>query len=153
MWLRTTPADKSTAGFTIIEALVALAVVAIILPSIAPLMALSNRGVRSVEQHIALVLAARTIEHGLPDRELMLPGSLSGQLAGDRWRVDILPFTAGALNGGSPSPWMPLTVVITVRSPSGATWRLDTVRLRRGSSEGIRNRTIPAEQATRVSRS
>jgi general secretion pathway protein I len=158
MWSRTTPASAapaeasaglaatacagakraksaSTAGFTIIEALVALALVAVILAAIAPLMAASHRGVRAVEQHIALVSAARSIENGLPDRDQLVPGILTGELAGNRWRVDILPFAAGAIDGGSPSRWMPQTVVITVRSPSGAMLRLNTVRLHRGSSE------------------
>lgn len=125
----------STAGFTIIEALVALALVAVLLASIAPLMVLAHRGVRSVEQHIAMVSAARAIESGLPARDQLLPGTLSGELAGDRWRVDILPFAANTLDGGEPSRWAPQTVVITVRSPSGATLRLNTVRLSRGGSE------------------
>ena len=153
MWSRTMPASacpekvaggfpigsdvksESTAGFTIIEALVALALVTVILAAIAPLMATTHRGVRAVEQHIALVSTARTIENGLPDRDQFAPGSLSGELGGNRWRVDILPFAAGAIDGGSPSRWTPQTVVITVRSPSGATLRLNTVRLRRGGGE------------------
>lgn len=132
---RTRAASASTAGFTIIEALVALALVAVILAAIAPLMASTHRGVRTVEQHIALVSAARTIENGLPDRNQLVPGSLSGDLAGNRWRVDVLPFAASAIDGGSPSRWTPQTIVITVRAPSGAMLRLNTVRLRRGSSE------------------
>jgi general secretion pathway protein I len=141
MWSRTPPAsaapagEASTAGFTIIESLVALALVAVILAAIAPLMAASHRGVRAVEQHIALVSAARSIENGLPDRDQLVPGSLTGELAGNRWRVDVLPFAASAIDGGSPSRWTPQTVVITVRSPSGAVLRLNTVRLHRGSSE------------------
>jgi general secretion pathway protein I len=127
--------SASTAGFTIIEALVALALVAVILAAIAPLMAASHRGVRAVEQHIALVSAARSIENGLPDRDQLVPGTLTGELAGNRWRVDVLPFAASAIDGGSPSRWTPQTVVITVRSPSGAMLRLNTVRLHRGSSE------------------
>ena len=135
MWSRRTVVEASTAGFTIIEALVALALVAVLLASIAPLMAVAHRGVRAVEQHIALVSAARTVENGLPQRDQLAPGSLTGELAGDRWRVDILPFAASAIDGGSPSRWTPQTVVITVRSPSGATLRLSTVRLSRGGSE------------------
>lgn len=153
MWSRTMPASArrgkvangfpkgrsaksaSTAGFTIIEALVALALVAVILAAIAPLMATTHRGVRAVEQHIALVSTARAVENGLPNRDQIVPGSLTGEIAGNRWRVDILPFAADAIDGGSPSRWTPQTVVITVRSPSGATVRLNTVRLRRGSGE------------------
>lgn len=164
MWSRTTPASAcqernvfgsdpgtgigyparpgaksiSTAGFTIIEALVALALVAILLAAIAPLMAISHRGVRSVEQHVALVSAARTIENGLPNRDYLVPGSLTGDLAGDRWRVDVLPFAAGGIDGGEPSRWTPQTVVITVRAPSGATLKLNTVRLSRHESRESR---------------
>jgi general secretion pathway protein I len=129
---RTRTKSAPTAGFTIIEALVALALVAVLLASIAPLMAIANRGVRSVEQHVALVSAARSVESGLPQRDQLTPGNLTGELAGNRWRVDILPFAASAIDGGSPSRWTPQTIVITVRSPSGATLRLNTVRLSRG---------------------
>jgi general secretion pathway protein I len=128
---RTSP-TSSTAGFTLIEALVALALVAVMLAAIAPLMATTHRGVRAVEQHVALVSAARAIESGLPRRDQLGPGTLTGDLAGDRWRVDILPFAASGIDGGTPSRWLPRTVVITVRAPSGATLRLNTVRLSRG---------------------
>ena len=50
-----------TAGFTIIEVLVAIAVVAISLTAIGALTGVTTRGVRSLEQHVALVEAARTL--------------------------------------------------------------------------------------------
>lgn len=127
--------SASTAGFTIIEALVALALVAVLLAAIAPLMAVAHRGIRSVEQHIALISAARSIEAGLPARDQLTEDTLTGELAGNRWRVDILPFSVRGIDGGEPSRWTPQTIVITVRSPSGATLRLNTVRLSRRRSE------------------
>ena len=51
--------EPDDAGFTLIEALVALALVAVLLAAIGPLIASSMRGVRSVEQHGALVATAR----------------------------------------------------------------------------------------------
>jgi general secretion pathway protein I len=132
---RATPSKQrqDSAGFTIIEALVALAVVAASLAAIGSLIATSIRGTRSVEQHVALVETARAVEAGLPSRDELAPGNLSGELAGHRWRVDVSPFAAGGIDSGLPASWVPQTVVITVRSPSGAVLQLNTVRLRRRS--------------------
>jgi len=122
--------NSATAGFTIIEALIALAVVAVVLAAIAPLMASSNRGVRAVAEHIALVSTARAVESGLPDRGALEPGVLSGTIAGNRWRVDVLPFAADAARDAPQQRWVPETIIITVRSPSGSTLRINTIRLR-----------------------
>jgi general secretion pathway protein I len=129
---RSTPLerDRATAGFTLIEVLVALAVVAVTLVAIGSLMAATVRGTRSIDQHLALVETARAIETGLPDRGDLAVGSLAGDMDGYRWRVDVLPFVASFVDARLPSPWVPQTVVITVRSPAGPVLRLDTVRLR-----------------------
>jgi general secretion pathway protein I len=126
---------RDTAGFTIIEALVALAVVAASLTAIGSLIATSVRGTRSIEQHVALVETARAIATGLPNRDELAPGNLSGERAGHRWRVDVSPFAAGAVDSLPPASWVPQAVVIAVRSPSGAALQLNTVRLRRGAGE------------------
>jgi general secretion pathway protein I len=121
----------STAGFTIIEVLIALAVVAASLAAIGSLIATSVRGARALEQHVALVRTARAIFTGLPRRDELAPGNLSGDLAGYRWRVDVTPFAAGVVDARSGAAWEPQAVVVTVRSASGALLQLNTVRLRR----------------------
>jgi general secretion pathway protein I len=123
------------AGFTIIEALVALAIVSAALAAIGGLIATSARGTRALEQHVALVETARAIESALPKRDQMTPGDFSGVLAGHPWRVDVLPFSAGGINPELPSPWVPQTVLVTVRSPAGAAFQLTTVRLHRRAKE------------------
>jgi general secretion pathway protein I len=125
--------QRDSAGFTIIEALVALAVVAASLAAIGALMATSARGARKLETHVALVETARAVVAGLPKRDELALGSLSGELAGHRWRVDVLPFAAGGADPGPGAAWQPQAVVVTVRSPSGGMLRLDTVRLRKRS--------------------
>jgi general secretion pathway protein I len=122
------------AGFTIIEALVALAIVAASLAAIGALIATSTRGTRTLEQHVELIETARTVESALPKRE-QLVGNFSGELAGHRWRVDVLPFTAGGIDPELPSPWAPQTVVVTVRSPTGTAVQVATVRLYRRAKE------------------
>ncbi|MEA2907876.1 MAG: ral secretion pathway protein [Alphaproteobacteria bacterium] len=121
---------RGDAGFTLIEVLVALAVIAVVLTAIGSLVAASARGTRSIDAHLALVETARAIETGLPSREDLKTGSFSGELAGHRWRVDVQPFAAN-VDSRTPSQWIPLTVVIRVQSPAGSVLQLDTVRLRR----------------------
>jgi general secretion pathway protein I len=120
------------AGFTIIEALVALAVVTAGLAGIGALIATSARGTRVLERHVELAETARAIALALPGSGKLV-GDTSGELAGLRWRVDVLPVVADELNPELPSPWVPQTVVITVRSPNGGTFQVTTIRLRRGT--------------------
>jgi general secretion pathway protein I len=118
---------KNCAGFTIIEVLVALAVVAASLAAIGSVIATSTRGVRSLEQRIALLQTARAVETGLPRRSQLAVGRLEGEIDGHRWRIDVSPFAAAGRVDDS--PWVPQSIVIQVRSPSGAVLQLDTVRL------------------------
>jgi len=125
--------DKSRrdAGFTLIESLVALAVVAIELAAIGALVGGNFRATRSLEARLALVETMRTILTALPDREQLEPGDLSGELGDHRWRLDVMPFVADFVDPSGLGPWVPQAVVIRVQSPTGELLRVDTVRLRR----------------------
>jgi general secretion pathway protein I len=124
-------AGENNAGFTIIEVLVAIAVVAFSLTAIGSLTGTTAHGVRSLGQHVVLVETARTVAATLPPRTKAVTGEITGDLYGSRWRVGMSPFF-----GGEPpvpeSPWVPETISIRVQSPSGATLRLETIRLQRG---------------------
>jgi len=122
------------AGFTIIEALVALAIVAAALAAIGRLIATSARGASVLERHVELIETARAIESALPARE-ELAGSSAGEHAGYRWRLDVVPFGAPEIDPDLPSPWTPQTVVITLHAPGGTAFQLTTVRLRRKAKE------------------
>ena len=123
-----TSANCTTAGFTLIEALVALAIVATSLSSIGALIATTVRGSRSIERHLAELESARAIATALPDRDQLVPGSFSGETAGHRWRVGVSPFSAANLSVRQPA-WEPEAVVVTVQSPSGGVLQINTVRL------------------------
>jgi general secretion pathway protein I len=122
---------RNERGFTLIEVLVALAVVAISLAAIGSLIAVTTRGARAVGLHLTLVETARSIMTGLPDREQLAPGNFSGDSAGHRWRVDVLPFHADFIDPREPTAWIPQTVVVRVQSPAGKVLQLNTVRLKR----------------------
>lgn len=123
-------APANAAGFTLIEVVVALAVIAVALVSIGSLVGAGARGSRALDAHLALVEAARTIEADLATRDALAFGSTVGETNGLRWRVDIAPFVnpATVAQGGV---WEPVTETITVRAPTGNSMSLSTLRLRR----------------------
>jgi general secretion pathway protein I len=123
--------DKE-AGFTLVEVLVTLAVVAVSLAAIGSLVAANIRATRDLDQRLALVETTRAILTGMPDREQLAPGKLSGEIADYRWRLDVLQFVANFIDPRQATPWVPQTVVLRVLSPGGQMLRIDTVRLRRG---------------------
>lgn len=121
----------SCAGFTLIEVVVALALVAISLMAIGAVATTSARGTRSLEQHLALVETTRTVAATLPKDDQTSLDGLSGEILGHRWRISVAPFVGGGISQNPDSPWIPQTVVVRVRSPSGAVYGFETVRLQR----------------------
>jgi general secretion pathway protein I len=122
------------AGFTIIEVLIALALVAMSLSAIGALVAGNVRGTRSIEQHLALVETTRLVAASLPPRRQLASGGLSGEIAGYRWRLDVSPFEASGAPAAT-SPWIPENVLLRVQSPSGAVLRVETIRLQKRAAE------------------
>lgn len=134
---RATPqaADRSDAGFTIIEVLIALAVVAISVVAIGSVMSTNTRGVLSLERHVALMQTTRMImATKIPARSALAPGTISGEEGGYRWTIDIGPLGGDdadkdAADKDSNDKWIPELVRVRVRSPFGAVSDLRTVRL------------------------
>ena len=123
-----------SAGFTLIEALVALVVAAVSLAAIGLLMAGNVRGSRRIEQHLGLVETLRAVETGLPDRTSLSAGTLSGEMHDQAWSVDVAPFPGDYVNPRAAQFWIPQTIVIKVQSPSGTVLQIETIRLGRRTS-------------------
>lgn len=126
---------RRRAGFTLIEVVVALALIAVGLTAIGSLIATTVRGTRSLDQHLSLAETARAVEAALPGREELPAEGSAGEMAGHRWRIDVLPFRANFVDPRLPTPWVPKTVVITVRAPDGPVLQIHTVRLQRKPPE------------------
>ena len=113
-----------------IEVLIALAVVAVSIVAIGSVMSTSARGVRSLEQHVALVQTARGVmATEIPPREVLGPGVFSGQLNDHRWQIDIGPLEGNWIVPETDAAWIPQLVRIEVRSRTGGVFDLKTVRL------------------------
>jgi general secretion pathway protein I len=131
---RATGSDRKPgiAGFTLIEVLVALSVVAAAIAAIGSLIGASVRGTRALDFNLTAATTARAIAGALPERDALRPGILSGETAGQRWRVDVKPMAAATMVDPSiPTRWVPHTVVIRLQSPTGSIIEIDTIRLRR----------------------
>jgi general secretion pathway protein I len=134
---------RSEAGFTLIEVLVALAVLAIVLGAIGSVVGTTVKSIRSVDRRLPLLETAQSLVASLPDRNALKPGTEIGGSGGYRWRIDVVPLaapaprTASSLNTATtPSAadtqpkWTPLAITVRVESSDGGPpVRLDTVRL------------------------
>ncbi len=121
--------ESRNAGFTMIEVLIALAVVAISLSALASLMASNRRVAGAIDTHLSLVETTRGIGTALPDRD-KLNRNLSGESGEFRWGVGIYPFNGNLVDPGLPTPWIPQVVTMRVQAPDGTAMQVNTVRLR-----------------------
>jgi general secretion pathway protein I len=122
--------SDGVAGFTLIEALVALAIVAAVLGSIGAVIATTVKGTRSIDQRLALSGTAETLLAALPARALLKPGRQSGETAGHRWRIDVSPMNV-AVESAAPQTqrFVPLAVTMRLQAPGGPAMQVTTVRL------------------------
>ncbi|QPF93861.1 type IV pilus modification PilV family protein [Bradyrhizobium commune] len=120
--------SDGAAGFTLIEALVALAIIAIVLGTIGSVIATTAKGTRSIDQRLVLAGTAETLLADLPPRAVLKPGRQSGELAGSRWRVDVAPMNVA---GGNPATdrFVPLAVNLRLQRPDGSAIQITTVKL------------------------
>ena len=117
------------AGFTLIEALVALAIIAAVLSSIGSVIATTVKGTRSIDQRLELTGAAETLLAALPARNLLKPGRQSGELAGHRWRIDVAPMNVAVRESEPGARFVPLAVSMRLQAPGGPAIQFTTVRL------------------------
>jgi general secretion pathway protein I len=130
------PIDHSEAGFTIIEVLIALALVSVSLVAIGSLMATNVRGVRSLEQHVSLMQTTRTVmTAAIPSHVELRPGTSAGQTDDYRWTIDVTPLGGGWTVPEADVPWTPELVRVRVKSPTGAISDIRTVRLMQKPSQ------------------
>jgi general secretion pathway protein I len=122
--------SEGAAGFTLIEALVALAIVAAVLGSIGTVIATTVKGTRGIDQRLALGGTAETLLTALPARTLLKPGRQTGETAGHRWRIDVSPMNVPVTSEAPQTQrFVPLAVTMRLQAPGGPAMQVTTVRL------------------------
>jgi general secretion pathway protein I len=145
MWCRIARFDtrppRGDAGFTLIEVLVAIAVLAVVLGAIGAVVGNTVRTIRSVDRRLPLLETAQSLIASLPTRDALQPGTQSGTSGDFRWRIDAVLLNrnvpdnaaaalSSAATGAPPKvSWVPLAITVRVRGSEGPPVRLDTVRL------------------------
>ena len=127
-------ADQGRAGFTLIEVLVALAVVSVSIIAIGAVVSRNAASVRKLEQHVTLVIDMRlALATALADRGRLQPG-ISDQRSGSGAVVlQIRPLGGDWNEPAGQSGWIPEAVTLRVKTGSGAIADVQTVRLARGA--------------------
>jgi general secretion pathway protein I len=133
LWRSARSETSGTGGFTLVEALAALAVMGAGLAAIGALAASSLNAGLYTERHLAEIESVRKIIAGMPGRDALPFGRLTGAFDAHQWRIDSRPVAAAAATGGT--LWAPQSIALLVRSPSGATIEIDTIRLHKQAAK------------------
>ena len=124
-------ASASDQGFTLLEALVALAVMSAGLAAIGQLGFATVAAAHRAETRFFLTATARKAFAALPPRQALGDGALSGEIDGVDWRLQSSPYPFTAL-GAPPgvAAWVPQAMRLIVSRPTGGQMIVDTIRLR-----------------------
>jgi general secretion pathway protein I len=133
MWCRIARSDgrppRGNSGFTLIEVLVAIAVLAVVLGAIGAVVGNTVRTIRSVDRRLPLLETAQNLIASLPSRDVLQPGTQTGTSGEFRWRIDAVLLNRNVPDDAKAAKWMPLAITVRVQGSEGPPLRLDTVRL------------------------
>jgi prepilin-type N-terminal cleavage/methylation domain-containing protein len=115
------------AGFTLLEALVALALLLIFASAIGPHLSQARRIMANAEGRVAAQVLLRSLLNAPFDRSHLARASQEGETSGLHWRIDTEPAVAvraeGQLN------WAAFRVVASVSWAPGQVIKAETIRL------------------------
>jgi prepilin-type N-terminal cleavage/methylation domain-containing protein len=135
---------RASPGFTLIEALVALALILAFAAALGPLLFQARRIMLSADGQVAAQVLLRSLLDTPPDRASLPTTSRDGETQGLRWRIVAepmepdawlppLPPSPQAPSGKEPrtdhSDWTAFRVIASVSLPSGRVITGETVRL------------------------
>lgn len=124
-------ARAGASGFTLIEALVALALLAAGLAAIGRLGYGALAAARRAENRLELTSATRAALTALPNRRASRDGTASGQIFADRWRLAAATFRDVPAGGPVDSGWIPQALELSVSDGKGGSVAIQTIRMRR----------------------
>lgn len=117
------------AGFTLLEALVALALLLIFASAIGPYLSQARRIMANAEGRTAAQVLLRSLLNAPFDRSGAARASHEGETNGLRWRIDTEP--TAVVRAQNPSNWSAVRVVASVAWAPGQVIMAETIRLRK----------------------
>ena len=119
------------AGFTLLEALVALAVILAFAVVLGPHLSQARRIMANADGRVAAQVLLRSLLDAPFDRSGGANVSRDGETAGLRWRVASEPVAAAAPRAADRQNWQACRVMASVVWGSGQVITAETIRLRR----------------------
>jgi type II secretory pathway pseudopilin PulG len=119
--------DTGRAGFTLIEALVSLALILAFAEVLGPYLFHSRRIAANTDSRVATQVLLRSLLDAPFDRSQLANASRRGETAGLRWQIVTEPVTTGALP--PQGRWRAFRVTARVSSGGGQVVTAETVRL------------------------
>jgi prepilin-type N-terminal cleavage/methylation domain-containing protein len=121
--------SENQAGFTLLEALVALALLLVFTSVVGPHLLQARRIVANAEGRVAAQVLLRSLLNAPFDRSSLARASQEGGTSGLRWRIDTEP--APAVRAQNQSNWSAFRVVASVTWAPGQAIMAETIRLRK----------------------
>lgn len=122
---------KGQAGFTLLEALVALAVVLAFAAALGPHLSQARRIMDHAEGRVAAQVMLRSLLDAPFDRSGLANASRKGEAGGLRWRIVAEPVLAAAPGEPDRQRWLPYRVTASVAWNSDQVITAETIRLGR----------------------
>lgn len=124
--------QRPDAGFTVVEQLVAIAVLGVTLAAIGRLVGSTLRGAGQIERRVSLIQVANSLLFSnMPGRDGLTAPESEGEAWGHRWRMRVGSAAVDPNPAPENSRWTPMHVDLLIQGPSGAAMRLQTIRLQR----------------------
>lgn len=117
------------AGFTLLEALVALTLILALAAVLGPFLSQARRIVDKADGRIAAQALLRSLLETTLDRSNLWAASREGEADGLRWSVVVEPARLDALAGREQALWIPFRVAASVSWAPGRSVAAETVRL------------------------
>jgi len=117
------------AGFTLLEALVALALLLIFASAVGPHLSQARRIMANAEGRVAAQVLLRSLLNAPFDRSSSARASQEGETNGLHWRIETAP--AAAVRAQDQSNWSAFRVVASVTWAPGQVIIAETIRLRK----------------------
>ena len=119
------------AGFTLLEALVSLALILAFAGVLGPHLSQARRIMAHADGRVAAQVLLRSLLDAPFDRSGVANISREGETAGLRWRVASEPVAAAAPRAADRPSWLPYRVMASVAWGSDQVITAETIRLRR----------------------